>query len=41
MFMIFSLGRLDVSAALDLVVRKGLKILYNLSEVPDIKMQKC
>lgn len=40
MFMIFSLGRLDVSAALDLVVRKGLKILYNLSEVPDIKNAK-
>lgn len=34
MFMIFSLGRLDVLAVGDLGVRTGIKRLYNLTELP-------
>jgi len=34
MYLIFSLGRLDVFAAKDLGVRKGLQVMYGLEEVP-------
>jgi len=34
MFLIFNLGRLDIAAPGDLVVRKGLKHLYDLPEIP-------
>ena len=37
MYLIFSLGRLDVLAAKDLGVRKGVQILYNLKELPTPK----
>jgi DNA-3-methyladenine glycosylase II len=37
MYLIFSLGRLDVLASGDLGVRKGVKELYNLDEVPTEK----
>ncbi len=37
MYLIFSLGRLDVLAAKDLGVRKGVQKLYGLAEVPTPK----
>ena len=37
MYLIFSLGRLDVVAAGDLGVRKGVQKLYNLDEMPTQK----
>ena len=37
MYLIFSLGRLDVLAAKDLGVRKGVQKLYDLPEVPTPK----
>jgi DNA-3-methyladenine glycosylase II len=37
MFMIFSLGRLDILPVGDLGVRKGAMQLYNLKELPDAK----
>ncbi len=37
MYLIFSLGRLDVLAPNDLGVRKGIQILYNLRELPTPK----
>ena len=37
MYLIFSLGRLDVLAAKDLGVRKGVQVLYNLKEIPTPK----
>ncbi len=43
MFLIFNLGRLDVLAINDLVVRKGIQRLYNLSHLPKPKeaMELC
>ncbi|RMG38044.1 MAG: DNA-3-methyladenine glycosylase 2 family protein [Methanobacteriota archaeon] len=38
MFLIFNLNRLDILATHDLVVRKGIKRMYNLKDVPSIKM---
>ena len=40
MYLIFSLGRLDVLASGDLGVRKGVKELYGLDEVPTEKQVK-
>lgn len=40
MFMIFNLGRLDIAAPKDLVVRKGLKRLYNLDQIPNVSQSK-
>ena len=37
MYLIFSLGRLDVVSAKDLGVRKGVQKLYNLKELPTPK----
>ena len=37
MYLIFSLGRLDVLAAKDLGVRKGVQVLYNLKDIPTPK----
>ncbi|MHA2027002.1 MAG: DNA-3-methyladenine glycosylase family protein [Candidatus Thorarchaeota archaeon] len=37
MYLIFSLGRLDVLAAGDLGVRKGVQKMYNLQEMPSQK----
>ncbi|MDI1494812.1 MAG: DNA-3-methyladenine glycosylase II [Cenarchaeum symbiont of Oopsacas minuta] len=37
MFLIFTLGRSDIMPAGDLGVRKGVKILYSLSEMPSEK----
>ncbi len=37
MHLIFILGKKDVFAVKDLAVRKGIKILYNLKEVPNEK----
>ncbi len=37
MYLIFSIGRLDVLAAGDLGVRKGVMLLYNLKEMPTPK----
>ncbi len=40
MYLIFSLGRLDVLAPNDLGVRKGVQILYKLNELPTPKKVK-
>ncbi len=40
MFLIFNLGRLNVVAVGDLVVRKGIRILYGLQEIPSITEAK-
>ena len=37
MFLIFGLGRPDVFSAGDLGLRKGLKIVYQLEELPEQK----
>ncbi|MHA2503529.1 MAG: DNA-3-methyladenine glycosylase family protein [Candidatus Kariarchaeaceae archaeon] len=37
MFLIFNMTRLDVFSYRDLVVRKGMQILYDLPEVPSLK----
>ena len=37
MFLIFHFGKLDVLAAKDLAVRKGIKIMYDLNHVPSVK----
>lgn len=37
MYLLFSLGRLDVLAVKDLAVRKGIQIIYKLDEVPKPK----
>jgi DNA-3-methyladenine glycosylase II len=41
MFLIFTLGHLDVLPVGDLGVRKGMQILYKLRELPtSVKMEK-
>lgn len=40
MHLIFILGKLDVYAIGDLVVRKGIQLLYNLDEIPNEKYCK-
>ncbi len=40
MFLIFNLGRLDVLAVNDLVVRKGIQQLYSLKEVPSVSQAR-
>ncbi|XMB85953.1 DNA-3-methyladenine glycosylase 2 family protein [Mycoplasmatota bacterium WC44] len=37
MFLMFALGRLDVSSYNDLAIKKGIKILYELDDIPTKK----
>jgi DNA-3-methyladenine glycosylase II len=41
MFLIFTLGRLDVLPTGDLGIRKGMKMLYKLNELPNAKKMEA